>query len=80
MKFIQTVNHPDHSNVIDKIFRKEYSQLFKNVSSDSYQQKSLVSEGTQMPGNNQEGKVINKIFSRDQEMMKLKEKIQTREW
>ena len=58
------VKHPANSNVIDKIFRKEYSELFKNVSSDGYQ--SPKSEGTPMSGNNQEGKVINKIFSRDQ--------------
>ena len=58
------VKHQASSNEIGKIFSKDYSKLFKNESSDGIQQNSPESEGVQI--SNDEGKVINSIFSQEQ--------------
>ena len=56
------VKHPASSNVIDKIFSKEYSKLFKNVSSDGSRQNNPVTEKNE----EEKGIVINKRISREQ--------------
>ena len=60
------VKHPANSNVIDKIFRKEYSKLFKNDTTEGLQQNDLDSKGIQSSENQEKGKVINNIFSSEQ--------------
>ena len=59
------VKHPASSNEIDKIFTKDYLNLFKNESSDGSLQNPSESERVQ---NSEigEGKVINKIISQEQ--------------
>ena len=56
------VKHPASSNVIDKIFSKEYSKLFKNVSSDISQQNNPMTESNEK----EKGIVINNRISREQ--------------
>ena len=60
------VKHPANSNVIDKIFRKEYSKLFKNDTTEGLQQNDLDSKGIQSSENQEKGKVIKNIFSSEQ--------------
>ena len=60
------VKHPANSNVINKIFSKEYSKLFKNDTYKGSQQNDLDSKGNQSSENNEKGKVINNIFSSEQ--------------